>query len=85
MTPPASPGSKSKSDQLVKEESTTTKVEEAVGMLPTPEENVTSPEAEESIPSLPLPTSTIENGQIPEIFPLPLPPTPNVSPIAVSI
>ena len=89
MTPPASPGSQLKSNQVVKEESTATKVEEEVIVQPNVQENVATPEKndteESTIPSLStLLPPNIENGQNPEIFPLPLPPTPNVSPAAVS-
>lgn len=81
MTPPASPGSQSKSNQIAKDDIASTKVEEVVSALQVPQESVT--EVEESAPAQPTPpTSTTDNGQIPEVFPLPLPPTPNVSPIA---
>ena len=87
MTPPASPGSQLKSNQDVQDESATTKVEEATSLQPVPQENVTTPETEEnttvSLTNLPAPS--IENGQNPDIFPLPLPPTPNASPSAVSV
>ncbi len=89
MTPPASPVCQLKSNQVVKEESTATKLEEAVSMQPISQENLITPEKndteETSSPPPPiLPPSTIESGQNLEIFPLPLPPTPNASPTAVS-
>lgn len=88
MTPPASPGSQLKSNQDVQDESAATKVEEATGVQPVPQENVITPETEENT-AVSLTTlqaaPVLENGQNPDIFPLPLPPTPNVSPSAVSV
>lgn len=89
MTPPASPGSQSKSNQTTKEDALPTKVEEevmaaAVGALPTmAHENVTEAANEESATPSQSAASNADNGNpFPDIFPLPLPPTPNVSPIA---
>ena len=83
MTPPASPGSQLKSNQDAQDESAT-KVEEATGVQ---QENVTTPDTEENtaVSLTTLPTPVIENGQNPDVFPLPLPPTPNASPSAVSV
>lgn len=85
MTPPASPGSQSKSNQLIKEDIPAS-IEESTVLTSIPHETSIIPEAEDSVLPLPsVPVPAVENGQTPEIFPLPLPPTPNASPIAVSL
>lgn len=84
MTPPASPGSRLKSNQETREELTTTKTDEATGMQFVPQEATSEFEETTLLPLNTLTTPVTENGQNLEIFPLPLPPTPNASPIAVS-
>lgn len=84
MTPPASPGSRLKANQETREEPTMTKMDEATGTQFVPQEGGAAPEFEETtvLPLNTLATPVVENGQNLDIFPLPLPPTPNASPIA---